>query len=73
MISACGLVASVRRTTGVSSFFAQACIKGLDTEQAYFNFVNGLDFAGKKVSLGDYEERGEAIGAIIVERKKFEV
>ena len=71
VVTACTAVVNVRRRTGVSSFFAMARMRGLSVSEAFSRFVGGLDSMGRQISLQDYEERGKALGAIIMERKKL--
>ena len=60
----CSRTRRVRRDTGVSMFFTSCLAKGLSEEEAYTNYIGGLDWKGNEISLFDYQERGVTLGNI---------
>ena len=65
VVSSCRGVLDVRRGTGVSSMLALFRAEGLEEEDSFYNYVNGLDSKGKKVSRVDYLRRGSAMGEVV--------
>ena len=57
----------VRRETGVSLALGVLQLEGIDEEEAYYRFVNGLDSKGKRVGKNKYLQRGEAMREIVSE------
>ena len=63
-VSECAGTARVRKQTGMSLFFTSCGMKGLTREEAYSNFLKGLDSKGDQVELGDFVERDKSLEAI---------
>ena len=63
-VSSCSKTRGARRITGVSQFFASCRLKGLGEQEAYNNFILGLDWKGAEVPMEDYQERGVSLGEI---------
>lgn len=61
----CPILASVRDTTGITSFFNQCRLQGHSFESTFYIFVSGLGVDYKKIKVGDYKCRGESIAAVI--------
>ena len=65
VITSCRGVLDVRRETGVSAMLALFRVEGMEEEEAFYNFVSGLDSKGVKVSKEDYLGRGKAMGEVL--------
>ena len=72
-IGECGVVVRARMSTGIASFFNLCQMRGLSLQEAFRNFVDGLDSRGNEISILDYEERGRSIKTVIEARLSHRV
>ena len=63
-LSECAATAQVRKGTGLSLYFTSCVIRGMTTQQAYSNFVMGLDSTGEQIKMEDYGDRGRTLAAV---------
>ena len=66
-VTECSNTRSVRKETGVSSFFTAAKLRGLPVKKGYSLFVHGLDLDGNMIDDQDYKDRGKCLARIFQE------
>ena len=65
VIASCKGVLDVRRGSGVSGMLALFRAEGLEEEDSFYKYVNGLDSKRVKVTREAYLSRGSAMGEVV--------
>ena len=65
VLTSCPAVERLRRETGVSHVFNGLRLVGLEEDEAFYRYTNGIDFNGDLIGRDIFLTRGEAMGEVL--------